>query len=309
MPPGRAHESGDSLYSFVTRGRLSEFRLGGVGGRFGGRIGPHSLNSDGDRAQRAGYRGRMRTIDLNADLGETVDGVPTADDAALFGVVSSASVACGGHAGDAVSMRAAVAAAAAGAVAVGAHPSFADPANFGRVHMSVDPALLRAQVTAQLAALAAAGADIRYVKPHGALYHAVSADAGTARAVAASVADLSSRLGRSVPVLGLEGEIAAAATDAGLRFVREAFLDRGYRADGTLIARGEHGALLHDAHEVAERAVRLAVEGVVVAVGGELVRSDAASLCVHGDSPGAVAMARAVRAALEAEGVAVRAPW
>ncbi|MCR2784894.1 MULTISPECIES: LamB/YcsF family protein [unclassified Microbacterium] len=251
----------------------------------------------------------MRAIDLNADLGETVDGVPTADDTALFAVITSASVACGGHAGDAASMRAAAAAAAAGAVAVGAHPSFPDPANFGRVHLSVDPVLLRAQVTGQLDALAAAGADIRYVKPHGALYHAVSADAAAAAAVAASVADLSARLGRAVPVLGLDGEIVAAVAAAGLGFVREAFLDRAYLPDGTLVARGVPGAVLHDAGEVADRAVRLAVDGVVVAVDGALVQTDAASLCVHGDSPGAVAMARAVRAALVAAGVTVRAPW
>lgn len=251
----------------------------------------------------------MRAIDLNADLGETVDGVPTADDAAMFAVVSSASIACGGHAGDAASMRAAVAAAAARTVAVGAHPSFPDRANFGRVHMATDPSALRAEVTGQLAALAAAGADIRYVKPHGALYHAVSADSRAAAAVAASVAELSDRLGRAVPVLGLGGAIAAAAAGAGLEFVREAFLDRGYRPDGTLVPRGEPGALLHEADAVAARAVRLAVEGVVTTVDGSAVVTDAASLCVHGDSPGAVGMARAVRAALAAAGIVVRAPW
>ncbi|MCR2793986.1 LamB/YcsF family protein [Microbacterium sp. zg.Y625] len=251
----------------------------------------------------------MHAIDLNADLGETVRGEPTADDAAMFAVVSSASIACGGHAGDDASMRVAVAAAAAGSVAVGAHPSFRDTANFGRVRITVGAAQLRADVTAQLDALAAAGADIRYVKPHGALYHAVSAERGAAEAVAASVAELSARLGRAVPVLGLDGEIAAAAAAAGLSFVREAFLDRGYRADGTLVPRGEPGALLQGAAEVAERAVRLAIQGEVVAVDGTVLVTDAASLCVHGDSPGAVAMALAARRALTAEGVAVRAPW
>lgn len=248
-------------------------------------------------------------MDLNADLGETVDGVPTADDAAMFAVVSSASIACGGHAGDAASMRAAVAGAAAAGVAVGAHPSYLDRPGFGRVRIAVDAAVLRRQVRDQLAALVAAGGDIRYVKPHGALYHAATDDPATAAAVAGAVADLSAQLGRAVPILGLGGEIASATAATGLPFRHEAFLDRGYLPGGGLVPRGEPGALLHDPDAVAERALRLAAEGVVVAVTGELVHSDAVSLCVHGDSPGAVAMARAVRAALDAAGVDVRAPW
>ncbi|MCZ4068483.1 LamB/YcsF family protein [Microbacterium sp. H37-C3] len=248
-------------------------------------------------------------MDLNADLGETVEGVATADDAAMFALVSSASIACGGHAGDAASMRTAVAGAAAARVAVGAHPSYLDRAGFGRVRVAVEPDVLRPQVVAQLRALAAAGGDIRYVKPHGALYHAATEDAATARAVAAAVADLSAELGRAVPVLGLGGAIPSAASDAGLPFHREAFLDRGYRADGSLVPRGVPGALLDDPGLVAERALRLASEGVVVAVSGETVHTDATSLCVHGDSPGAVAMARAVRSALDAAGIEVRSPW
>lgn len=251
----------------------------------------------------------MAGIDLNADLGETVGGAPTADDEAMFAVISSASVACGGHAGDAASMRAAVARAARFGVAVGAHPSYPDPANFGRVAVALDPDDLAAVVAGQLAALAAAGADLRYVKPHGALYHAVAADRAQADAVARAVAERSERLGRPLPVLGLGGEIARAAASAGLPFVREAFLDRGYLPDGSLVPRTRAGALLDDPGLVAARAVRLARDGVVEAVDGSVVRADAASLCLHGDSPAAVAMARAVRAALDAEGVAVRAPW
>jgi UPF0271 protein len=251
----------------------------------------------------------MRTIDLNADLGETVDGVPTADDEAMFAVISSASVACGGHAGDAASMRAAVDRAARFGVAVGAHPSYVDPGNFGRIRRDPAPAQLRADVTAQLRALVSAGADVRYVKPHGALYHAVTSDSGQADAVAAAVADVSASLGRALPILGLGGEIARAAKDTGLPFVREAFLDRGYTATGGLVPRGMAGDLLHDEDVVAERAVRLVRDGVVAAVDGALVRADAASLCLHGDTSEAVAMARAVRAALDAEAIAVRAPW
>lgn len=251
----------------------------------------------------------MASIDLNADLGETVGGVPTADDEAMFAVVSSASVACGGHAGDAASLREAVDRAVRFGVAVGAHPSFPDPANFGRVHVRMSEERLTESVAAQLSALADAGADIRYVKPHGALYHAVSADAAHARAVVAAIADLSGRLGRALPVLGLDGAIVSATRAAGLPFVREAFLDRGYRPDGSLVPRGAHGALLTDPLVVAARAVRVVRDGTVDAVDGTAVRVDAASLCVHGDSPDAVAMARAVRAALDAEAIAVRAPW
>jgi len=251
----------------------------------------------------------MAAIDLNADLGETVEGVPTADDEAMFSVISSASVACGGHAGDAASMREAVARAARFGVAVGAHPSYPDRANFGRVAVAMDPADLAAAVAQQLGALAAAGADLRYVKPHGALYHAVTADRAQADAVARAIADHAAQLGRPLPVLGLPGEIERAAASAGLPFVREAFLDRGYLPDGSLVPRTRPGALLADPGLVAARAVRLAVDGDVEAVDGSVVRADAASLCVHGDSPSAVDMARAVRAALDAAGVEVRAPW
>jgi len=251
----------------------------------------------------------MRAIDLNADLGETVDGVPTADDDAMFAVISSASIACGGHAGDAASMSAAVERAARTGVAIGAHPSYVDRANFGRTATDVDARTLQNQVAAQLAALRHAGADIRYVKPHGALYHAAGADPQTARAVALAVAELAEALGRPVPILGLGAALEGASADAGLPFRREAFLDRGYRPDGTLVPRGEPGDLLHDPKAAAERAVRLVREGTVVAADGSIVRVDAASLCLHGDSPAAVAMARAVRAALDAEGIAVEAPW
>lgn len=248
-------------------------------------------------------------VDLNADLGETVDGMPTADDEAMFAVVSSANVACGGHAGDAASMRASVERAARFGVAVGAHPSYDDRANFGRVRRDPAPGDLRASIAAQLDALAAAGADLRYVKPHGALYHAVIDDASQAGAVVAAVADLSARLGRALPVLGLAGAIAEAAAAAGLPFVREAFLDRGYTAHGQLVPRGEPGALVDDPALVAERALRLVREGEVVAVDGTRIAVDAASLCLHGDTPSAVAMAQAVRGALDAAGIEVRAPW
>ncbi|MDQ2689367.1 MAG: LamB/YcsF family protein, partial [Chloroflexota bacterium] len=165
----------------------------------------------------------MATIDLNADLGETVEGVPTADDEAMFAVISSASVACGGHAGDAASMREAVDRSRRFGVALGAHPSFPDRLGFGRVALPLDPDDLRVVIDGQLTDLAAAGADIRYVKPHGALYHAAGSDPAVARAVAAAVVRLSDRVGRAVPVLALGDALAGAAADIGLPFVREAF--------------------------------------------------------------------------------------
>jgi len=248
-------------------------------------------------------------VDLNADLGETVDGMPTADDDAMFAVISSANVACGGHAGDAASMRASVERAIRFGVAVGAHPSYDDRENFGRVARSPEPGKLRASVTAQLSALVAAGADLRYVKPHGALYHAVTADPHQAEAVASAVADQSSWLGRALPLLGLTGAIAEAAASADLPFVQEAFLDRGYTARGTLVPRGQPGDLVHDPDAVADRALRLVRDGEVDTVDGARVSVDAASLCLHGDTPAAVAMARAVRSALDGAGIEVRAPW
>ena len=251
----------------------------------------------------------MAAIDLNADLGETVDGVPTADDEAMFAVISSASVACGGHAGDAAAMAEAVARAARHGVAVGAHPSYPDRAGFGRVAMTLSADELAETVAVQLGALVAAGADLRYVKPHGALYHAVTHEHAQAHAVARAIADQSDLLGRALPILGLSGQIAEAAASVGLPFVREAFLDRGYTAAGGLVPRGAIGALLDDPDVVAARAVRLVREGVLEAADGALVEVDAASLCLHGDSPSAVAMARAVRTALDADGIEVRAPW
>ena len=253
--------------------------------------------------------GSVTAIDLNADLGETVDGMPTADDEAMFAVISSASIACGGHAGDAASMREAVILAERFGVAVGAHPSYPDRGSFGRLAVAMEASALAAAVGEQLARLHLAGADVRYVKPHGALYHAVIRDREQADAVIRAVAEFSATLGRPLPVLGLPGGIAAAAASVGLPFVHEAFLDRGYLPDGSLVPRGRPDALLDDPQLVAARAVRLAREGVVEAIDGTLVSADTASLCVHGDSPAAVAMARAVRAALDEAGIEVRAPW
>ncbi|MRH29976.1 5-oxoprolinase subunit PxpA [Microbacterium sp. SYP-A9085] len=251
----------------------------------------------------------MHAIDLNADLGETVDGAPTADDEAMFAVISSASIACGGHAGDAAAMRAAAERAARTGVAVGAHPSYPDRAGFGRRAVDITPAQLHATLADQLDALSGAGAVIRYVKPHGALYHAAGVDPLQAEAVVQAVAELSDREGRPIALLAQGDALAEAAATAGLPFFREAFLDRAYLPDGTLVPRGEPGALVDAPDVVAARAVRLARGEGVEAVDGTVVPVVAASLCLHGDTPAAVQLARAVRAALEAAGIAVTAPW
>jgi 5-oxoprolinase (ATP-hydrolysing) subunit A len=245
-------------------------------------------------------------IDLNADLGEGFGVWRLGDDDALLGVVSSANVACGFHAGDPTTMRRVCGGAAAAGVAVGAQVSYRDLAGFGRRFVDVAPAELADDVLYQLAALdgvaRATGTGVRYVKPHGALYNAVVAHEEQARAVVEAVVAYDPAL----PVLGLPGSALLRAADAaGLRAVPEGFADRGYTAAGTLVPRREPGALVTDPAAVAERAVRMATEGAVLAVDGGTVPVAVESVCVHGDTPGAAALARAVRAALEGAGLAV----
>ena len=245
-------------------------------------------------------------IDLNSDLGESFGAWSMGDDAALLRVVSSANVACGFHAGDASTMLATCREAAANGVTVGAHVSYRDLAGFGRRSMDVPPGELRDEVLYQLSALTGlsrvAGTAVRYVKPHGALYNRIVRDEAQANAVVDAVIAFDP----SLALLGLAGSaVERAAGEAGLRFVREAFVDRGYRADGTLVPRTEPGALLSDADAIAARAVRMVTEGRVSAADGTAIAVQVDSLCVHGDTPGAVAMAQAVHAALAASGVAV----
>ena len=246
------------------------------------------------------------SVDLNSDLGESFGAWSMGDDAALLRVVSSANVACGFHAGDASTMLATCREAAANGVTIGAHVSYRDLAGFGRRAMDVPPGELRDEVLYQLAALTGlarvAGTAVRYVKPHGALYNRIVRDEAQANAVVDAVVAFDP----SLALLGLAGSaVERAAGEAGLRFVREAFVDRGYRADGTLVPRAEPGSLLSDADAIAARAVRMVTEGRVTAADGTDIDVQVDSLCVHGDTPGAVAMARAVRKALAAAGVAV----
>lgn len=238
-------------------------------------------------------------IDLNADLGESCG-----DDAAMLAVVTSANIACGFHAGDPLELARTIALAVERGVTVGAHISYRDRENFGRRFLDVPAAQLHAETVYQLGAVAGAcrvaGARLAYVKPHGALYHAITVDAGQAGAVVSAIAAFDP----SLALLGLPDTLASRlAAGAGLRTVSEAFADRAYTASGGLVPRGEPGAVLHDPDVVAARMVELATTGSVEAVDGSRVRVAAESICVHGDSPNAVAMAVAVRSALEAAGV------
>lgn len=242
-------------------------------------------------------------MDLNADLGEQLDGVAT-DDAGLVDVVTSANVACGFHSGDATTMHRVSALCVRRGVAIGAQVSYRDREGFGRRFVDVDEGVLADDVLEQVAALDAlarsVGGRVSYVKPHGALYNAVVQHELQAAAVVAGVR----AFGADLAVLGLPGSRwLALAEAAGLRPVREAFTDRAYAADGTLVPRGEPGAVLTDLDAIVERSVRVATDGELVAVDGSVLGVDAESLCLHGDTPGAVQLAAAVRAALAAAGV------
>ena len=247
-------------------------------------------------------------IDLNSDLGESFGAWRMGDDEAMLELVSSASIACGFHAGDASVMLASCATAARNGVSVGAHVSYRDLAGFGRRAMDVPSRGLYADVLYQLAALdgiaRVAGTRVAYVKPHGALYNRIVSDEEQADAVAHAVADFDPAL----PMLGLAGSsISRRARERGLSFVREAFVDRGYLADGSLVPRGRPGDLLSDVAAIAARAVELVVERRVTAADGTVIDVEVDSLCVHGDTPGAVGMARAVRSALTAAGIRIEA--
>ncbi|MEU3545582.1 LamB/YcsF family protein [Streptomyces longwoodensis] len=250
----------------------------------------------------------MSAIDLNADLGEGFGHWRLTDDEGLLSVVTSANVACGFHAGDAATMRRVCALAAERGVTIGAQVSYRDLAGFGRRAMDVPSAELAAEVAYQIGALEvfarAAGARVAYVKPHGALYNRVVRDEEQAAAVVEGVL----LAGPALPVLGLPGSrLLELAGKAGLGAVPEAFADRAYTDAGTLVPRGQEGAVVEDPGAVVERSVGLACHGRVTARSGASVEVRARSLCVHGDTPGAVDLARRVRRRLEESGVRVEA--
>lgn len=248
----------------------------------------------------------MPFIDLNADVGESFGNWTMGDDAAMFSSASSANVACGFHAGDPSTIAQTCRDAVAAGVTVGAHVGYRDLAGFGRRFLDCSPTELADDVLYQLGALSAlagaAGTTIRYVKPHGALYNTIVHHEAHAQAVVDAV----KAFGTDLPLLLLPGSVALARAEAaGLRAVAEAFADRNYMPDGTLVSRREPNAVLHDPAQVTANMVRLALEGTVTAVDGSIIPMRAESICVHGDSAGAVAMAAAVRAGLEGAGVQI----
>ena len=246
------------------------------------------------------------SIDLNADLGETTAGNPVADDTAMMEMVSSANVATGFHAGEPHSIARTLRAAAAQGVTVGAHPGYNDKPAFGRRFIDYSPAELADEITYQIGALdalaRAAGTKVSYVKPHGALYNAIVHHEAQAQAVIDGIKAFG-----DLPVMLLPGGIAVdLAEQAGLTVIREAFADRGYNSDGTLVSRTLPGAVLHSAEEVVDRVIGVAESGSVTAIDGSVLSVDAQSVCTHGDSPGAVALMREVCAALGQRGIAIR---
>ena len=249
----------------------------------------------------------MDSVDLNADLGEGFGRWRLGDDEALLGIVTSANVACGFHAGDPATMHRICRTAVDRGVAIGAQVGYRDLAGFGRRRIDYDPDELRDDVLYQIGALAAfcraAGGRVGYVKPHGALYNTAAIDEEQASAVVAAVRAYDPEL----PVLCQPGSVLArTAAAADLAVVGEGFADRGYRPDGTLVPRTAAGAVIHDPETVARRAVRMAVDRVVDAIDGRPVPCPVASICVHGDTPGAVELAARVRDALGESGLAVR---
>ena len=249
----------------------------------------------------------MTSLDLNADLGESFGRWVLGDDEAMLEVVTSANIACGFHAGDPLTLHRTVAAAARRGVAIGAQVGYRDLAGFGRRFLDMAPEELTADVLYQIGALdglaRSVGAAVRYVKPHGALYNTIVADESQAAAVVAAVQAYDPGL----PVVGLPGSVfLRLAAEAGLRCVREAFADRAYTAAGTLVSRRRPGAVLSDPVAVADRMVALVTTGSVRAITGEAVPVEVDSICVHGDSPGAVEMARAVRDAVTGAGLQLR---
>nr|WP_205266882.1 5-oxoprolinase subunit PxpA [Mycolicibacterium sphagni] len=245
---------------------------------------------------------------MNADLGESFGVWELGDDAAMLDLVTSANLACGFHAGDPAGLARTSRAATERGVRIGAQVSYRDLAGFGRRFIDVAPAELTAEVIYQIGALQAlaraAGSDVSYVKPHGALYNTIVTHREQARAVAEAVHAVDPGL----PVLNLAGSVFfEEARRLGLRTVAEAFADRAYRPDGTLVSRHEEGAVLHDPEQIAERVARMIQSGQVQAVDGSNIDLKVETVCVHGDSPGAVNIATAVRNRLLRDGVELTA--
>ena len=249
----------------------------------------------------------MLTIDINSDLGESFGAWKMGDDSAMLDVVSSANVACGFHAGDPAGILKTVKAAAERGVAIGAHVGYRDLAGFGRRNMDPSSEELIGDVIYQIGALQglakAAGTRVTYVKPHGALYNTIAIDTRQAADVIAAIRAIDP----SLVLMALAGsQLVEQARTAGLTVVAEAFADRAYTPQGNLVSRREKGSVLHDPELVAQRMLRMVRDGVIEAIDGTMTQIDAQSICVHGDSPGAVAIAQRLRALLEKSGHAVQ---
>ena len=246
-------------------------------------------------------------MDLNSDLGESYGAWKMGDDAAMLAIVTSANVACGFHAGDPAGILKTLRDAAANGVAVGAHVAYPDLVGFGRRNMDPTSRELVADVIYQIGALqglaAAAGARVSYVKPHGAVYNTIAHDERQGQDVITAILEVDPGL----VLMGLAGSpLLRRAQERGVRTASEAFADRAYTDDGELLSRRLEGAVLHDPDLVAERMLRLVETGEIVSVSGKRVRLEADSICVHGDSPGAVAMARRLRERLQAAGIPIK---
>jgi UPF0271 protein len=246
-------------------------------------------------------------IDMNSDVGEGFGAWGMGDDGAILASVSSANIACGYHAGDPSIMRRTVELCAARRVGVGAHVSYPDLSGFGRRDMALSPQEVYDCCLYQIGAICAfcraAGTALRHVKPHGALYNRAAKDRKTADAIVMAAKDSGGFI-----LLGLaNSEMEASAKAASLPFAKEAFADRAYMSDGTLMPRSMDGSVIHDAAKAADRAVRMACKGMVVASDGSEISFRPDSICLHGDTPEAVGMALAVRRALAAAGVEIRA--
>ena len=249
----------------------------------------------------------MPTIDINSDMGESFGAWSMGDDDAMLDIVTSANVACGFHAGDPAGILRTLKAAAAKNVTIGAHVAYPDKVGFGRRNMDLASDELTADVIYQIGALQslakAAGTSVRYVKPHGALYNTIAHDRRQALAVIAAIRAIDPTL---ILVALAGSELIELARNEGLQCVAEAFADRAYTPQGTLVSRREPGAVLHDPQLVAQRMLRLVEDGTIEAIDGSRTRIQADSICVHGDSPAAVEMARELRRVLEHANLSLR---
>lgn len=249
----------------------------------------------------------MYSIDLNSDLGESFGAYTMGRDADIIPLVSSANVACGFHAGDPEVMAKTAQLCAGAGISIGAHPGFPDLQGFGRRNMNLSPEAVKALILYQVGALDAfcrsAGMKLRHVKPHGALYNMAAKDPALAKAICEGIRDYDPTL----ILLGLSGsEMLRQAEAAGIPWAAEVFADRGYQDDGTLVPRGKPGAMILDEEEAVRRVIRMVKEHTVLSVTGKTIEIAPDSVCVHGDSEKALLFVKKIRAALEAEGIAIR---